>query len=110
LDLLSSGTYIQSSSGYPPVGPPIPEHTAVEGLAASLDWRDENVVGDVRDQWYDGTCSSDYAMATVSALESAHAIANNLTTESVFDAVTNTTADPTFVRLSVQQVASCSGD
>ena len=109
-ELLVSGTYIQSSSGYPPVGPPIPEHTPVEGLAASLDWRDEDVVGDVRDQWYDGTCASGYAMATVSALESAYAIANNLTTESVFDAATNTTADPTFVRLSVQQVASCSGD
>ena len=65
----------------------------------------------MRDQWYDGaSCTSNYAIATVSALESAWAIKMNLTTEETTDAVTNATVDPTFVRLSSQQVVSCSGD
>jgi len=78
-DLLLSGTYIPGS----PVGPPVPDWPVQDDtLAASVNWVDENVVGDVRDQWYDGSaCVSNYAIASVAALESAHAIESNLTTE-----------------------------
>lgn len=105
-DLMLSGTYIPGT----PIGPPVPDWPVQdESLASSVNWVDENVVGDVRDQWYDGSsCVSNYAIASVAALESANAIENDLTTETTYELDGVTPIPPTFVRLSAQQVVSCS--